>query len=64
MIEDDEIAVIAKVTMSLGDRWEQVIDGNIADAARASEWDQMNKWYRVRLRIIRFRREMDQTART
>ena len=60
LFEDDEIAIIAKVTMALGDRWEEVIEGNIADAGRAGEWDDVNKWHRVRLRIIRLQREMGQ----
>ena len=63
MIEDDEIAITAKVTMAVGDRWEEVIDGNIADAARAGQWDEVNKWHRVRLRIIRIQREMDPAPR-
>ena len=64
MIEDDEIAITAKVTMAVGDRWEEVIDGNIADAVRAGEWDEVNKWHRVRLRIIRIQREIDPAPRT
>ena len=50
--------------MAVGDRWEEVIDGNIADAARAGDWDEVNKWHRVRLRVIRIQREIDPTPRT
>ena len=56
--EEDEIAVIARVTMALGAKCEEAIDTNIANAQDARRWDEVNKWHRVRLRIDRFRRQM------
>ena len=56
--EEDEIALIARVTMTLGAKCEEAIDTNIANAQEARRWDEVNKWHRVRLRIDRFRRQM------
>jgi hypothetical protein len=61
LIEDDGIEIIARVTMALGDRCQEAIDGNIANAESAGDWDEVNKWHRVRLRIDRIQRQM--TAR-
>ncbi len=58
VIEDDEIAVIAKVTMAMGGRFQEAIDDNIANAQDAGQWDEVNKWHRVRLRIDRLQRQM------
>ncbi|MEO6216406.1 MAG: hypothetical protein ABIO86_10275 [Sphingomonas sp.] len=58
VIEDDEIAIIARVTMALGDGCQDAIDYKIAKALSESQWDDMNKWHRVRLRIGRMQREM------
>jgi hypothetical protein len=58
VIEDDEIAIIAKVTMAMGGRYQEAIDGNIANAKDAGRWDEVNKWHRVRLRIDRMQRQM------
>ncbi|MEO8374451.1 MAG: hypothetical protein ABI471_04445 [Sphingomonas bacterium] len=62
LIEDDEIAVMARVTMSLGDRCQEAIDRNLASALRDGRWDDMNKWHRVRLRIGRMERQMTRTS--
>jgi hypothetical protein len=56
-IEHDEIAMLARETMSLGTRCLEAIDHNIAHAQRTSRWDDMNKWHRVRLRVQRMRQE-------
>jgi hypothetical protein len=56
-IEQDEIATLARETMSLGNRCLEAIDHNIAHAQHASRWDEMNKWHRVRLRVQRIRQE-------
>jgi len=58
VIEDDEIAIIAKVTMAMGPGCQEAIDGNIANARNAGKWDEVNKWHRVRLRIDRMQRQM------
>jgi len=58
LIEDDEIAVIARVTMALGEGCQEAIDDKIANALRTRQWDEMNKWHRVRLRVDRMQRQM------
>jgi len=57
VIEDDEIAVLARLTMALGDTCQETIDRNIAHAYESGEWSEMNKWQRVRLRIERLRKQ-------
>jgi len=57
LIEDDEIAVLARLTMALGHTCQETIDRNIAHAYENSQWDEMHKWQRVRLRIERLRRK-------
>ena len=59
--EDDEIALIAKVTMTLGAGCQETIDTNIANASDAGQWAEVNKWHRVRLRIDRLQRQMTRT---
>ena len=58
MLIEDEIAIIARVTMALGDRCQEAIDDNIAKAQRAHQWDEMNKWHRVRARVARMQLQM------
>jgi hypothetical protein len=58
LIEDDEIAILARVTMSLGDGCQKAIDDNIAKAQRAHQWDEMSKWHRVRARVARMQLQM------
>lgn len=58
IIEDDEIAILARVMMSLGDGCEKAIDDNIARALGAQHWDEMNKWHRVRARAARMQLQM------
>lgn len=31
----------------------RMVDANIADASARSDWDAVNKWHRVRLRLLR-----------
>jgi hypothetical protein len=58
VIEDDEIAVLARVAMSLGDGCQKAVDDNIANALGTGEWDEVNKWHRVRARIVRMQLQM------
>jgi hypothetical protein len=58
LIEDDEIAILARVTMALGDGCQKAVDDNIANALGTGEWDEMNKWHRVRARIARMQLQM------
>ena len=58
LIEDDEISILARVMMSLGDGCRKAVDDKIANALGTGEWDEMNKWQRVRLRIDRMQLQM------
>jgi hypothetical protein len=58
VIEDDEIGILARVTMALGDGCQKAIDDNIAKALGAHQWDEMNKWHRVRARVARMQLQM------
>ena len=58
MLIEDEIAIIARVTMSLGDGCQEAIDDHIARAFSTGQWDEMSKWHRVRARIGRLQRQM------
>ena len=54
----DEIARLAR-TMDLvhGDRGVEAVDRNIEQATGQGEWDDVSKWHRVRLRLIRLQQE-------
>jgi hypothetical protein len=58
-IDEDEIATLAREKMILGHGWQEAIDRNIADAEHAGRWDELHKWYRVRLRAQRMRQELN-----
>ena len=58
MLIEDEISVIARVTMALGDGCQEAIDNHIARALSTGQWDEMNKWHRVRARIARMQLQM------
>jgi len=53
MTGEDEIAVLARETMSLGDRSVEAIERNIAHATQGGRWDEVQKWCRVRFRMHR-----------
>jgi len=53
MTGEDEIAVLARETMGLGERSIEAIERNIAHATHGRRWDEVQKWCRVRLRIHR-----------
>jgi hypothetical protein len=57
MAGEDEIAVLARETMGLGDRSLEAIERNIAHATQGGRWDDVQKWCRVRLRIHRMTQE-------
>jgi hypothetical protein len=57
--QEDEIAILAREKMILGHGCHDAIDRNIADAEDAGRWDDLHKWYRVRLRAQRMRQEMN-----
>jgi hypothetical protein len=57
--EEDEIATLAREKMILGHGCHEAIDRNIADAENAGRWDELHKWYRVRLRAQRMRQELN-----
>jgi len=54
---DDEIAQLARETMTLGERCLDAIERNIAQATQGGRWDEVQKWCRVRFRIQRLRQE-------
>jgi hypothetical protein len=58
MLIEDEIAIIARVTMALGDGCQGAIDDHIARALSTGQWDEMNKWHRVRARVARMQLQM------
>ena len=58
MLIEDEIAILARVTMMLGDRCQEAIDDHIARALSTGQWDEMNKWHRVRARVARMQLQM------
>jgi len=54
----DEIAVLAeRYLMEPGSRGLQAIDGHIEAAMADSRWDDMSKWHRVRLRLLRLQQQ-------
>ena len=57
--QEDEIATLAREKMILGHGCHDAIDRNIADAEHAGRWDELHKWFRVRLRAQRMRQELN-----
>ena len=54
----DEIAVLAeRYLMEPGSRGLQAIDAHIEAAMADSRWDDMSKWHRVRLRLLRLQQQ-------
>ena len=52
------IAVLAeRYLMEPGSRGLQAIDGHIEAAMADSRWDDMSKWHRVRLRLLRLQQQ-------
>jgi len=57
--QEDEIGLLAREQLVVGQGCQQAIDRNIADAEHAGRWDEMHKWYRVRLRVNRMRQQLE-----
>lgn len=58
MLIEDDIAILARVMMALGDGCQKAIDDNITRALGAHQWDEMSKWHRVRARVARMQLQM------
>lgn len=61
---DDEIGALAKHYMLAadGDGLRQ-IECNIARALSDGQWDDLGKWHRVKLRLLRMQQEREATVR-
>lgn len=58
LIEGDEIAALARQFMlEPGAAGVDRVDAQIEHARADSRWDDMSMWHRVRLRLLRFKRE-------
>ncbi len=54
----DEIGVLARRYLDeSGSYGLERIDGRIARATERSDWDDVSKWHRVRLRFLRFQQD-------
>ena len=63
MYASDEIAELALACLlQPGPARMRRIEAQIASASRDARWDDMNKWHRVRLRVLRLQREQDGAA--
>ncbi|GAA0311709.1 hypothetical protein GCM10009087_22270 [Sphingomonas oligophenolica] len=59
--EEDEIAILAREKMIIGEGCGEAIDRNITEAEHDGRWSDMHKWHRVRLRVQRMRQQLDMT---
>jgi hypothetical protein len=63
MDSDDEIARLATECLVLG-RCEcnELIEARVARAVQIGTWDEINKWQRVKLRVMRLQRQRELAA--
>jgi hypothetical protein len=64
MVDDDEIARLARECLALGPcACTELLEARVSRAVAIGTWEEINRWQRVKLRVMRMQRVRDMTER-